>query len=611
MNYHSLQQCVNDLDERHLLRVPVETDPYLEMAEIHRRVFEAGGPALLFEKVKGSPFPALSNLYGMRERTAYIFRDTLDQVQRLIRLKADPAEFFKRPSRYLGTPFTALKGLPLKSGKKSILFGKTTLSQLPQIVCWPLDGGAFITLPQVMTLPPHEKRIMHSNIGMYRIQISGNKYLPDKEAGMHYQLHRGIGIHHTMYKGSGEEFRVSIFVGGPPSHAFAAIMPLPEGLSEVTFAGLLGGRRFRYFWKDGYVLSADADFCITGIVRMEDMKPEGPFGDHLGYYSLQHDFPVLEIKNIYHRRDPIWPFTVVGRPPQEDSIFGWLIHQLVEPLAPKEFPGLTEVHAVDAAGVHPLLLAIGHERYMPFRDPVPEELLTIANHLLGKGQTSLAKYLMIACHEDDPTLSTHNIAYFLQHVLSRIDFRRDLHFQTMTTIDTLDYSGEGWNAGSKLIMAARGPVIRSLSNQLPLNFSLPKSCHKIHLIMPGIIAVSFDHFTDYATAQKEIEELTGHIGSQMLEQWPLWILTEDSGWMSAQLNNFLWATFTRSNPSKDVYGLQSGIIDKHWYCKAPLIIDARIKPHHAPILETDPKVSKRVDEMFAKGGALYGKVKGL
>ena len=581
------------------------------MAEIHRRVFEAGGPALLFEKVKGSPFPALSNLYGTRERTAYLFRNTLDQVQRLIQLKADPAEFFKQPSRFLGTPFTALKGLPLKAGKKPILFGKTTLSQLPQIICWPLDGGAFITLPQVMTLPPHEKRMMHSNIGMYRIQMSGNNYIPDQEAGMHYQLHRGIGIHHTMYKSSDAEFRVSIFVGGPPSHSFAAIMPLPEGLSEVTFAGMLAGRRFRYFWQDGFVLSADADFCITGIIRMKDMKPEGPFGDHLGYYSLQHDFPVLEIKNVYHRKDPIWHFTVVGRPPQEDSIFGWLIHQLVEPLAPKEFPGLKEVHAVDAAGVHPLLLAIGHERYMPFRDPVPEELLTIANHLLGKGQTSLAKYLLIACDEDDPDLSTHDIARFFQHLLSRIDFRRDLHFQTKTTIDTLDYSGEGWNAGSKLIMAARGPVIRTLSNQLPLNISLPSSCKKINMVMPGILAVTFNHFSDYATAQKEIDELIKHLESQLPEQWPLWILTEDSVWMSEHLNNFLWATFTRSNPSKDVYGLQSTFIDKHWSCKAPLIIDARIKPHHAPVLETDPKVSKRVDEMFAKGGALYGKVKGM
>ena len=611
MTYHSLSQCIQDLGPQQLVKITAEVDPYLEMAEIHRRIFDVGGPAILYEKVKGSPFPALSNLYGTKERTAYLFRHQLDQVQRLIKLKADPAEFFKKPGKYITTPSIALKGLPLKALRKPILHGNTTLDKLPQIVCWPLDGGAFITLPQVMTFPPGDKRIMNSNIGMYRIQISGNEYIPNHEAGMHYQLHRGIGVHHTMYKQTGTEFKVSIFVGGPPSHSFAAIMPLPEGLSEVTFAGMLAGRRFRYFWHDGYLLSADADFCITGTVRMNDMKPEGPFGDHLGYYSLQHDFPVLDIKNVFHRKDAIWHFTVVGRPPQEDSNFGWLIHQLVEPLAPTEFPGLKEVHAVDAAGVHPLLLAIGHERYMPFREPVPEELLTIANHLLGKGQTSLAKYLIIACHEDDPSLSTHDIPAFLQHVLQRVNFARDLHFQTKTTIDTLDYSGDSWNAGSKLIIAARGPVVRSLSHDLPSGISLPASCRQLHLIMPGVISVSFSSFTNYTQAEKEIEELTTYLGQQDVEQWPLWILTEDSAWMSTAINNFLWAAFTRSNPSNDVYGVTARFIDKHWSCEAPLIIDARIKPHHAPVLEIDPVVSKRVDGMFAKGGILHGQIKGL
>ncbi len=612
MSYTSLKQAIDDLPGDQLLRIDAPLDPNLEIGEIHRRVFHAGGPALLFEKVKGSPFAALSNLYGTRERTGYIFRHQLENVQRLIQLKADPSDLLKHPGRYLSTPGTAINGLPLRSKwNRPILHGQTVLSQLPQIVSWPKDGGAFITLPQVMSLPPGDQQIMHSNIGMYRIQISGNDYMQDKEAGMHYQLHRGIGVHHTLYNQTRDEFKVTIFVGGPPSHAFAAIMPLPEDLSEVTFAGLLAGRRFRYFFKDGYVLSSDADFCITGTVRLDGMKPEGPFGDHLGYYSLQHDFPVLEIKHIYHRKNPIWHFTVVGRPPQEDSYFGWLIHQLVEPLAPKEFPGLKEVHAIDAAGVHPLLLAIGHERYMPFRDPVPEELLTIANHLLGKGQTSLAKYLFIGCHEDDPTLSTHDIPGFFHHILSRIDLSRDLHYQTRTTIDTLDYSGDGWNAGSKLVIAARGPVIRKLATALPSGLDLPPTCKRIDLILPGIVGVSFKPFTDYTTAKIELAQIIASLSTQTLEQWPLWILTEDSQWMSRELNNFLWATFTRSQPAKDIYGVDSAFIDKHWTCRAPFIIDARIKPHHAPVLETDPEVSKRVDQLFAKGGALHGKIKGL
>lgn len=611
MAYTSLSDCIQDLEPQQLLRIEAVCDPMLEMAEIHRRIYDVQGPAILFEKVKGSPFSALSNLYGTRERTAYLFRHQLEGVQKLIQLKAEPSEFLKHPGKYLSTPFTALDGLPMKAWKKPILHGQTTLHQLPQIVSWPQDGGAFITLPQVMTLAPGDHHMMNSNIGMYRIQISGNEYIPNKEAGMHYQLHRGIGIHHTLYNQSSEEFKVTIFVGGPPSHAFAAIMPLPEGLSEVTFAGLLAGRRFRYFWKDGFVLSADADFCITGIIRKNEKKPEGPFGDHLGYYSLQHDFPVMEVKNIYHRKDPVWQFTVVGRPPQEDSNFGWLIHQLVEPLAPKEFPGLKEVHAVDAAGVHPLLLAIGHDRYMPFREPVPEEILTIANHLLGKGQTSLTKYLIICSHDDNPELSTHDIPGFFHHVLSRIVFTRDLHFQTQTTIDTLDYSGDGWNAGSKLIIAARGPEIRKLNHALPSHLSLPSSCKSMHVILPGIIAVSFKPYSDHETTLTEINELAKSFSEHDMNAWPLWILTEDSERMSQHINNFLWVTFTRSNPARDIHGVDAKFIDKHWSCNPPLIIDARIKPHHAPVLETDPAVVKRVDQMFAPGGILHKKVKNL
>lgn len=610
MSYRSLREALDDLPKNEVLRIDDVIDPNLVMAEIHRRVHEVNGPALFFAKVKGSPFPALSNLYGTKERVSYLFRNELEKVKKVIEVKSDPSSLLQKPLSFSSVPFTALKGLPLKTRRAPVLQNTTTLSQLPQVVSWPMDGGAFVTLPQVMSLPPGETKMMRSNIGMYRIQLSGNEYIQDKEAGMHYQLHRGIGVHHTRYNETQKPFRVSIFVGGPPSHSFAAIMPLPEDLSEVTFAGMMNNRRYRYAWKNDFPISAEADFCITGTIK-NVMKPEGPFGDHLGYYSLQHDFPVLEIDNVYHRKDPIWHFTVVGRPPQEDSLFGWLIHELVEPLAASEFPGLKEVHAVDASGVHPLLLALGHERYMPFREPVPEEILTIANHLLGKGQTSLAKYIWIGCADDQPALSTHDIPAFFKYMLERINLKRDLHFQTNTTIDTLDYSGDGWNAGSKLIVAARGEPVRKLSNQLPTDLTLPEGFSSPTIILPGIIAISSLPFSSYENAKVEIERLTRSISNQKLEHWPLVILTEDSKWMSSALNNFLWAAFTRSQPSKDVYGENETVINKHWGCDPPLIIDARLKPHHAPILESDPHIKNIVDGYFSKGGILHGKVKGL
>ena len=606
MSYASLKAAALDL-EKHgkLVRISFEVDPNLEMAEIHRRVFEAGGPALLFERVKGSPFPALSNLYGTYERTEFLFRDTLAKVQKVIELKADPATLLKSPLRYLSAPFTALSALPMRVSSAPILYGETTIDKLPQIKSWPMDGGAFVTLPQVFTLPPGSRNIMQSNLGMYRIQLSGNEYALNQEIGMHYQLHRGIGVHHTQYNVSEEPFRCSIFIGGPPSHAFSAIMPLPEGLSELTFAGMLGGRRFRYLWRNGQVLSGDADFVITGIIRKDLKKPEGPFGDHLGYYSLTHDFPVMEVEKVYYRKDAIWHFTVVGRPPAEDSSFGYLIHKIVELLTPQEFPGVVEIQAVDAAGVHPLLLAIGSERYMPFRERKPEEILTQANRILGSGQTSLAKFLFIAAQGDAPGLHTHDYPAFFKHVLSRVDWRRDLHFQTRTTIDTLDYSGHGWNEGSKVVVACCGPERRTLSETLPASFSLPVGFSNPRFVLPGILAVEAPRFSDYE-AYRHAGQLCEHLRGIDLEGVPMIVLTEDSNFLAATMHNFLWATFTRANPSHDIHGVDSFVEHKHWGCRGPLVIDARIKPHHAPPLIPDKDVTRRVDELFAKGGPLAG-----
>ena len=596
--------CVADLEKnRELIRIKSSVDPNLEMAEIHRRIYDQGGPAILFEKVSGSPFPALSNLYGTISRTEFLFRDTFADVKKIIELKADPTNFLRNPLRYWKAPLTALTALPKKTLFPASAWGKTTISQLPQIKSWPMDGGAFITLPQVFSLPPGGKNMMKSNIGMYRVQLSGNEYIPDKEIGLHYQLHRGIGVHHTAYNKGEEPFRVSIFVGGLPSHAFSAIMPLPEGLSEMTFAGLLAGRRFRYAWKDDYVLSGDADFVITGIIRKNATKPEGPFGDHLGYYSLEHPFPVMEVEQVWHRKNPIWHFTVVGRPPQEDSSFGYLIHELVKDLTAGEFPGVKQIHAVDAAGVHPLLLAIGSERYMPFREKRPEEILIQANRILGSGQTSLAKFLLIADGSDTPELDTHDYIPFLTHILERIDLTRDLHFQTKTTIDTLDYSGDGWNAGSKVIIAACGPKLRTLGTTLPTFNALPPGFSQPRVVLPGILAISAPPFTSKENYQDNAQLIT-YLENYQLDEFPLCIVCDDSHFLSQNISNFIWATFTRTNPSHDIHGVRSFIENKHWGCKGSLLFDARVKTHHAPPLITDPKISAKVDAFFKKGGEL-------
>jgi 4-hydroxy-3-polyprenylbenzoate decarboxylase len=610
MAYKSLAECVSDLEKHgHLIRIKEEVDPYLEMAAIHLRVFESKGPALYFEKVKGSPFPAVSNLFGTLERSKFIFRDTLPKVQALVGLRNDPMKALKNPFKYAGSALSALSALPWKTPSAKHKFLKTSISELPQIVNWPMDGGPFVTMPQVYTEDVDKPGVLNSNLGMYRIQLGGNDYVQDKEIGLHYQIHRGIGVHQSKANALGQPLKVSIFVGGPPSHPLAAVMPLPEGLSEMTFAGALGDRRFRYFYDDeGFCISADADFIITGTVYPNDNKLEGPFGDHLGYYSLTHPFPLMKVHNVYHKPDAIWSFTVVGRPPQEDTSFGALIHEITGSAIPQEIHGLKEVHAVDAAGVHPLLFAIGSERYTPYlKERRPQEILTIANHILGKNQLSLAKYVLIAAKEDDDNLNTHDIPGFLSHILERVDFTRDVHFYTNTTIDTLDYSGDGLNSGSKVVIAAAGEKKRVLSSQLPA-LNLPDGFDNPQVADQGILILEGNPFLNAEKTAAEIAMLNLSLKDQDLTGFPLIVIADDAEFTAKNIDNLVWVAFTRSNPAADIYGINDFIVNKHWGCKGSLIIDARKKAHHAPELIRDAEVEKRVDALFEKGGSLFGTI---
>ena len=607
MSYPSTESCVLDLERAgHLVRIKEEVDPHLEMASIHLRVHEAGGPALLFERVKGSSFRAVSNLYGTLDRCKFIFRHTLPLVQQMVQLRLDPMQVLKQPGTWLKTLKAGAMALPLRNAwRQPVRHSRVHISDLPQVQCWPRDGGAFVTLPLVYTEGPNRRGPMNGNLGMYRIQLSGNAYELNREVGLHYQLHRGIGVHQTEWNQAGKPMPVSVWVGGPPALTVAAVMPLPEGLSELLFAGVLGGRRVRYSYDaHGACVATDADFVITGLAHPNQNKPEGPFGDHLGYYSLQHPFPVMEVHTVYARKNAIWPFTVVGRPPQEDTAFGDLIHEITGPVLPKEIPGLLEVNAVDAAGVHPLLLAIGQERYTPYLDVQrPAELLTIANHCLGKGQLSLAKFLFICDKADQQNLSTRNIKEYFRYFFERADWTNDLHFYTRTSIDTLDYSGDGLNTGSKLVLAAAGRQRYTLSAEVP-SMHLPSFWNAAQMVMPGVLALSGPSYT----TQPHLDELLGNLETQvdLLRGIRMVVVCDDAAFAAKTINNWLWVTFTRTNPSHDVYGLGASQRFKHWGCSGAVVFDARIKPHHAPALELDPSVERRVDALFASGGSLHG-----
>lgn len=608
MKHRSTREVVEDLRRGdRLVTCEDEVDPYLEMAEIQRRVYARGGPAVYFPRVRGCAFPCASNLFGSLEQARYLFRDTLESVRRLIELKIDPQALPRRPWRYAGVPVTALRMLPRAVRRGPVQANRCRVSQLPQLKCWPGDGGPFVTLPQVLSEDPETTgNLMRINLGMYRVQLAGNDFLED-EVGLHYQIHRGIGVHHRAALARGEAMRVAITVGGSPAMSLAAVMPLPEGLAELTFAGALAGHRVRMIRGVEHApVYADADFAIAGRITPGQTKPEGPFGDHLGYYSLQHDFPFMQVDQVWHREGAVWPFTVVGRPPQEDTTFGELIHELTGPIIPTVVPGVRAVHAVDAAGVHPLLLAVGSERYMPFiRGGEPAELLTQANAILGNGQLSLAKYLMIVNGADDPDLQIDDLPRFLTHLLRRIDWRRDLHFQTRTTIDTLDYTGHGLNRGSKVVMAAAGAPIRELPAECPAELPLPEGYRGPRLVAPGILAITAPPIEGSQPSTESLRQFCRSLStSHPSHPFPLITLVDDGDFVAQDLKNWLWVTFTRSNPAVDIDGVEAETVHRHWGCRGPLVIDARIKPHHAPPLVEDAETQKKVDARAARGGAL-------
>ncbi|MFW5730638.1 MAG: UbiD family decarboxylase [Desulfonatronovibrionaceae bacterium] len=611
MGYTNTWQCLRALEARKdLVRIEQEVDPCIEVGAIQRRVFQNQGPALLFTNVRRTSFPMAANLFGTMDRARFIFRDTLETLDMLFKLKIDPLNFAKAPWKYFRVLPMLARVWPRMGCAGPVLEGETRVSSLPGLISWPEDGGAYVTLPQVYSENPARPGIMNSNLGMYRVQLTGNDYLLNQEAGLHYQIHRGIGLHHQQAINRNEPLPVNIFIGGPPAMTLSAVMPLPENIPEIIFAGALAGKRLKLVQAaNGLPMPAEADFCISGHLVPDLEKPEGPFGDHLGYYSLAHDFPVLRIEKIHHRKDAVWPFTTVGRPPQEDTVFGTLIHELTEQLVPTVFSGVDQVHAVDAAGVHPLLLAVGRESYVPFaRHRQPQELLTCAMNLLGQSQTSLSKYLIIAAREDDPGLSTARIPDFFSHVLKRLDFARDLHLITRTTMDTLDYSGISLNQGSKIIMAAAGGIKRMLGRTLPEKLDPGPEFPAARLLAPGILIIQGPPARQ---ARDTHDPLMSDLGDRLnriqgMENFPLTAVVDDARFSSASWDNFLWVVFTRADPATDIYGVGEFIKCRHFGAEKGIIIDARLKAHHPRVLESDPQVEKRVDELGKRGGPLFG-----
>ncbi len=571
--------------EKQIIEVKAEVDPYLELAEIHRRVIEEEGPALLFTNVRGSRFPVVTNLFGTRHRVELAMgpkpREILEKVSGAMDRLLPPKlkNFWEERDWLLSIARSGLRRVsrdnaPVLHQKQD----EVNLGELPVLTSWQDDGGPFITLPLVYTEHP---RHGEHNLGMYRIQIFSRN-----QTGMHWQIHKGGGFHYHEAEKLNRPLPVTIFLGGPPALIIAAITALPEPLPELIYTSFLMGEKLDMVEVEGHAhrLIAEAEFAICGEVPPHERKPEGPFGDHYGYYSLTHDFPVFNVKQVYHRRDAIYPATVVGKPRQEDYFIAEWMQDLLAPMFPVLMPGVKSLWAYGEAGVHSLAAAVVRESY--FR-----EALAHAFRILGEGQLTLTKFLMVT----DVALDLKDFPNLLENILRRFKPARDLIIIDDTAMDTLDYTGRSFNRGSKAIMLGLGDPVREIPGEYT-GGELPG----IDVVRPycrGCLVVSGSSFAD---APGLAEDLVRN-SRPKLEEWPLVVLVDNAGAIRDQ-TGFLWTVFTRFDPAWDIYADYQVRNNKIRY-EGPVVIDARMKPQYPAELIPREDIVRKVSERW---GELFG-----
>lgn len=553
--------------EREIVTIDTPVDPYLEIAEIHRRVIEEGGPALLFKNVKGSSFPVVTNLFGTKRRVSLAFGPTPEKTLKNL-LDLATKEFPPSPSR-LWSARHSLKSL-LKLGTRK--WGQSpvqsseisSLEELPMITSWPEDGGPFLTLPLVYTESPSGKP---PNLGMYRIQRHDHK-----TTGLHFQIGKGGGYHLFEAEQRNQSLPVSIFLGGPPALILSAIAPLPENVPELLFASFVAGNKIKTKRdKSGHLVIAEAEFALLGKTIPHERRDEGPFGDHYGYYSLKHPFPVFHCEKIYHRKGAIYPATVVGKPRQEDFFIGEYLQELLSPLFPIVMPGVKELWSYGETGFHALASAVVHERY-------ERESLTHAFRILGEGQLALTKFLLLT----DQNVPIRDFKKVLTTVLERFNPETDLYIFPNLSLDTLDYTGPRLNRGSRGVLIGTGEKKRDLPTQLDV--SLP---YVSAVFCPGCLVIE--------TKEKELTPLYN------LKNWPLIVVVDSLKETMESETTFLWSVFTRFDPASDIKAATTGVEYHHPLYTCPIIIDARMKGYPA-VLEPTPETTALVSSRWSEYG---------
>ncbi|MDF1614265.1 UbiD family decarboxylase [Desulfurivibrio dismutans] len=580
---HDLRQFIEILRrEKEIITIEEEVDPYLEIAEIHRRVIVAGGPALFFTNVKGSGFPVVTNLFGTARRMELAFgRRPVKFVQDLVHtvetmLPPTLGKLWQKRGLLHQAAGIGLK----RTSRAPILANRQTpprLNDLPLLTSWHSDGGAFVTLPLVYTEDPLGRG---HNLGMYRIQR-----FDDTTTGIHWQIHKGGGYHYHEAEKRHEALPMTLYIGGPPALMLAAIAPLPENIPELLLASLLLGKKLPITAdpEGGHPLVANAEFAVKGVVPPHVRRPEGPFGDHYGYNSLTHDYPIFQAQRLYHRRDAIYPATVVGRPKQEDFFIGDFLQDLLSPLFPLVMSGVRQLKTFGEAGFHCLAAARVTDRY-------PREAFASGLRILGEGQLSLTKFLIVT----DGDLDVADFPALWRHILERVDWRTDLFVFANVSQDTLDYTGPSVNFGSKAMLLGLGKEARRV---LPEEFqgSLPQGCDRAKAMLPGTLVVQGHGY-------EQDRELPGRLAAHAgVADWPVVVLVDDLASATVNLQEFIWTFFTRFEPAADIHAAGCETVRRfHQGLTPPVVFDCRMKPWYPPILEVDPATKALVDGKMPK-----------
>jgi len=571
-----------------LRRVQEEVDPYLEITEIARRAIRERRPALLFEHVKGSPYPVLVNALASDLRCELALHDHPERLgEELITFLGDilpprPGSVWKHrrlTRRFLSTPVTRVR-----SGLARQVVEPPNLDLLPILTCWPDDGGRFITLPQVITYDPRTRK---RNMGMYRMHV-----FDAATTGMHWQIQKGGGFHHVQAEKLGQPLELAVAIGTDPALLMATIAALPENIDEAMFAGFLRGKRTEFMrgMSIGIDVPAHAEFILEGVVRPGERRLEGPFGDHFGHYSHAAEFPVYHLTAMTRKRNPVYPATVVGIPPMEDKFLGDATQLILGPLARLIHSEITGLWAYYEAGFHNLLVVAVDQRY-------GKEAMKTALGLMGMSQLALTKTIVLVSEG----VNVRNFDEVMREVRDHFDPHYDFLLLPKVPLDTLDFTSLTMNLGSKMILDAtrkqRPDVVINRKQRLPSAETL----RAVKAEERAIVDIRFAHETLLIVKVREegrqvVERLVRHpalSGVTMLAA-----VSEDVDIQDRE--NTIWGIFTRFDCERDVVFTHQEMIGISPVYSGVMGIDATWKQGYPRALTMTEEVRKKVDERWER-----------